>query len=199
VKATKAYIASLGTTGVLLAASILMLAVVSAVVAFDRWPGANAQSPLQTLVLDEKAPAIRVSATSNAASATRTAVPRAPRLALAPRRTATNIGGVGGQRFTGGSPAPSTGPAAPLPAVPPAVTKPLQPVEDTATPIFDSISNPGTTAGQIADGTQAVTDAAGVSIGRVSPDLGNALAGSGQTVSQAIRDVPLPDHVIPGH
>ena len=40
-KATKAYIASLGTTGVLLAASILMLAVVSAVVAFDAWPGAK--------------------------------------------------------------------------------------------------------------------------------------------------------------
>ena len=37
-RATKAYIASLGTTGVLLGASILMLAVVSAVVAFDHWP-----------------------------------------------------------------------------------------------------------------------------------------------------------------
>src|SRR2546423_710918 len=36
--ATKAYIASLGTTGVLLAASVLMLAVVSAVVALDPWP-----------------------------------------------------------------------------------------------------------------------------------------------------------------
>jgi hypothetical protein len=51
-KATKAYIASLGTTGVLLAASLLMLAVVSAVVAFDRWPGGAVANPVQTLVLD---------------------------------------------------------------------------------------------------------------------------------------------------
>ena len=50
-KATKAYIASLGTTGVLLAASLLMLAVVSAVVAFDRWPTGNVSARVQTLVL----------------------------------------------------------------------------------------------------------------------------------------------------
>src|SRR5438045_7217666 len=69
-KATKAYIASLGTTGVLLAASILMLAVVSAVVAFDRWPGAGAQAPVKTLVLADTPAAIRVGTHSTAPSAT---------------------------------------------------------------------------------------------------------------------------------
>ena len=48
-KATKAYIASLGTTGVLLGASILMLAVVSAVVAFDGWPNGRVSTRVQTL------------------------------------------------------------------------------------------------------------------------------------------------------
>src|SRR4051812_21488646 len=74
-KATKAYIASLGTTGVLLAASILMLAVVSAVVAFDRWPNGHVSTRVQTLILSEKPAAIRVnaSATGPSAIASRTA------------------------------------------------------------------------------------------------------------------------------
>ena len=175
-----------------------MLAVVSAVVAFDRWPGAKVSAPAQTLLLTDEAPAIRVSANSTAPSATpsRTAAARA--VAGAPRVT-PNVGGVGGQRFTGGTRTPSgAAPANPLPATPDP-TKALQPVQDTATPIFDSISNPGTTAGQVADGAQAVTDAAGVSVGRVSPDVGSAVTTAGQTASQTIREVPLPNGVIPGH
>lgn len=196
-KATKAYIASLGTTGVLLAASILMLAVVSAVVAFDRWPGDKYSNDVQTLVLTDKAPPIRVSARSAAPSATASRAPAVALRAVTPRIT-PDVGGVGGERFSGGS-APSAGaPANPLPAVPQDPAKALQPVQDTATPIFDSISNPGTTAGQIADGTQAVTDAAGVSVGRVSPDVGSAVTTGGQTVSQAIREVPLPNGLLPG-
>jgi hypothetical protein len=70
-------------------------------------------------------------------------------------------------------------------------------VQDTATPIFNSISNPGTTAGQIADGTQAVTDAAGGGVGRVSPDAGNTVTAAGQTVSQTVRALPVPDHLGP--
>jgi hypothetical protein len=175
-----------------------MLAVVSAVVAFDRWPGANVQGPVQTLVLDDKAPAIRVSANSNAPSATpaRTVAGRVPAGALAPHTT-FNSGGVVGQRFASrGVPAPSTGAPVAPPLVPKAPDVPPVPSPDN---IVESISNPGTTAGQLADGTQAVTDTAGVSVGRVSPDVGNAVVGGGQQVSQAIREVPLPDHVIPGH
>jgi hypothetical protein len=183
---------------VLLAASILMLAVVSAVVAFDRWPGGNMSTGVRTLVLTDRAPAIRVSATATGRSATPTRSAAARGVSGAPH--ATPNGGGGSQRLTGGSSAPATAaPANPAPALPPAVTKPLQPVQDTATPIFDSVSNPRTTAGQIADGTQAVTDAAGVSVGKVSPDVGSAVSGAGQAVSQTVRDVPLPDHVIPGH
>ncbi|HEX6715111.1 MAG TPA: hypothetical protein VF066_17100 [Thermoleophilaceae bacterium] len=198
-KATKAYIASLGTTGVLLAASILMLAVVSAVVAFDRWPGANVQGPVQTLVLDEKAPAIRVSASSSGQSATTAragAVARAVARGTAPRRI-SNGGGVAGERVT------SPGASAPVTAVPPVVAPVVPPVQPPQVPspdtVINSISNPDTTTSQIADGTQAVTDQAGVSVGRVSPDVGNAVTGTGQQVSQAVRDAELPAHVIPGH
>src|SRR3954463_1749502 len=120
-KATKAYIASLGTTGVLLAASILMLAVVSAVVAFDRWPGGSVQSPAQTLILSDKAPASRVTPTSTAPSLPR-AVTRAaaPRGAAAPRAVPNNVGG--GRRFTGARPGGGA-PAATTPATPPVLPK----------------------------------------------------------------------------
>jgi hypothetical protein len=196
-KATKAYIASLGTTGVLLAASLLMLAVVSAVVAFDRWPGSAVQNPAQTLLLEDKAPAIRVSANSTAPSATTAVrtVAGVPAAAVAPRAT-FNGGGVAGQRFTAPSTGAPTPAASPLPGVPKTPDVPQVPTPDN---VIDSISNPGTTAGQIADGAQTVTDQAGISVGKVSPDVGNAVAVTGQQVSQTIREIPLPNGVLPGH
>src|SRR5438128_1965419 len=159
-RATKAYIASLGTTGVLLAGSLLMLAVVSAVVAFDRWPGGNVTAPVQTVVLDDKPAAIRVSESSTAPSAV-----RAPaRLAAALRSTANAgpravvrtpaLGNVLGVRLRGTAP---TMPAAP-------VQKTVQNVQQTTYPLFEAVSNPGTTAGQIADGVQTVTDATGTGL-----------------------------------
>jgi hypothetical protein len=193
-KATKAYIASLGTTGVLLAASILMLAVVSAVVAFDRWPGANVQAPLQTLVLTDKAPPIRVSATSTAPSATR-ASRTARALSTGSARIRPNS--VGERLSTGlRSPVTTTAPDRPAATAPESPIKPPVEVADPP-PIFDTISNPGTTAGQVADGAQRITEDAGVSVGRVSPDVGNTVVVTGQQVSQTIREIPLPDNVIP--
>ena len=44
-RAGKAYISSLGTTGLLIASSLLLLAVVGAFVAFDRWPDSAAADP----------------------------------------------------------------------------------------------------------------------------------------------------------
>jgi hypothetical protein len=198
-KATKAYIASLGTTGVLLAASLLMLAVVSAVVAFDRWPGSNLQTQVKTLTLDDKAPAIRVSA--NASSRSASALARATTRtggATSPQRVTLNGGGVGGQRVTAGRPtAGATVPAVTAPAAPPLVPK----APDVPTPdnIVNSISNPGTTASQIADGTQAVTDTAGRSLTTLNPDVGGTVTQAGQAVAETVRAAPLPDHVVPGH
>src|SRR4051812_41654233 len=91
-KATKAYIASLGTTGVLLAASILMLAVVSAVVAFDRWPTGHVSTRVQTLVLSEKPAPIRVNARAAGVSPivpARSAATAAPIARVAPTGPAT--------------------------------------------------------------------------------------------------------------
>jgi hypothetical protein len=186
----------LGTTGVLLAASILMLAVVSAVVAFDRWPGGNLQTQVQTLALNEEAPAIRVSANATGRSAT--AAARAVRRTGASAVPRALVPNAGGPRFSGGRPA--TGSPAPAGGVAPAA--PLVPkTPDVPTPdnIVNSISNPGTTAGQIADGTQTVTDTAGRSLTQLSPDIGGTVTQVGQTAADAVRQVPLPDHLVPGH
>jgi hypothetical protein len=58
VRATRAYIASLGTTGVLIASSLLLLALVSAIVAFRGWPELEAAegSPPGMLVDQDRAP-----------------------------------------------------------------------------------------------------------------------------------------------
>jgi hypothetical protein len=51
VKAGKAYISSLGTTGLLVASSVLMLIVVGTIVGFDRWP-AGSQYGSDTVAID---------------------------------------------------------------------------------------------------------------------------------------------------
>jgi hypothetical protein len=65
--------------------------------------------------------------------------------------------------------------------------------------IVNSISNPATTAGQIADGTQAVTDNAGRSLTNLNPDVGGTVTQTGEVVAETVRALPLPDHVVPGH
>ncbi|MEA2425361.1 MAG: hypothetical protein QOH13_1771 [Thermoleophilaceae bacterium] len=198
-RATKAYIASLGTTGVLLGASLLMLAVVSAVVAFDRWPNGNVSTRVQTLVLADRPAPIRVSASAIGASATPAlralGVTGAPRAAGGAPNAAVRPFSPG----RGGSPAAQPPASNPLRTLPPAVAGPLEPVQQTGNQIIDSISNPGTTAGAVADGAQGVTDAAGVSVGRINPQLGGTVAGAGQTAAQTVRDLPLPQHLLPGH
>jgi hypothetical protein len=176
-KATKAYIASLGTTGVLLGASLLMLAIVSAVVAFNRWPSGTVSTRVPTLVIGERAAPISVNLGASAAA-------RAAALAAAGRGLApTGAGvlrGVAGERFAGGhTGAPATG--NPGPAVTPAL--PPSPIP---------IPQPDRVPGQLADQAQAVTNSAGSAAAAVSPPAGQAVAGGGQTAADTMRTLPLP-------
>jgi hypothetical protein len=54
VRATKAYIASFGTTGLLLASALLTLSVMSAFVAFNGFPGQDLQSPITPILVHER-------------------------------------------------------------------------------------------------------------------------------------------------
>ena len=52
-RTSRAYLASLGTTGVLIASGILLLVVVSALVAFRGWPGADLVDDVESLFVDD--------------------------------------------------------------------------------------------------------------------------------------------------
>ena len=96
---------ALGTTGVLLAASLTMLAMVSALVTFDAWPTRSGRASASQIQV-EPAPAAPV------VRAVRQ--PRTPTSALAARRSGSpGVGGRGGLRFGGGAVAQSGGGAAP--------------------------------------------------------------------------------------
>jgi hypothetical protein len=62
----RAYITSLWTTGILVASSILVLALTSAIVAFDRWPGNAAGAPVDRLTVAPPAPDSLVTSTGAA-------------------------------------------------------------------------------------------------------------------------------------
>jgi hypothetical protein len=53
-RATRAYITSVGTTGLLVASALMTLAVMSAFVAFNGFPGQDVEGPIGNLVLQEQ-------------------------------------------------------------------------------------------------------------------------------------------------
>jgi hypothetical protein len=96
---------ALGTTGVLLAASLTMLAMVSALVTFDAWPTRSGQASASQIQV-QPAPAAPVVRTVRHT--------RTPASVLAARRSGSpGVGGRGGLRFGGGAVAQSGGGAAP--------------------------------------------------------------------------------------
>src|SRR3954453_17003667 len=104
-RATRAYIASLGTTGVLVASSALLLVVVSALVAFNAWPGGDPISGLKGLVVNDDRSQLELTGPARAAA---DAAPAAAAVAAAPP-----AGTVAPARAAGGvaSPVPPTGAA----------------------------------------------------------------------------------------
>src|SRR4051812_4143026 len=81
VRATRAYIASLGTTGVLVASSALLLVVVSALMAFNAWPGGDPISGIKGLVVDNREPSLQLTGPARVAA---DAAPAAAAVAAAP-------------------------------------------------------------------------------------------------------------------
>src|SRR3954467_9346910 len=67
-RATRAYIASLGTTGVLVASSALLLVVVSALVAFNAWPGGDPIGGIKGLVVDDREPSLQLTGPARVAA-----------------------------------------------------------------------------------------------------------------------------------
>lgn len=186
-RASKAYIAGLGTTGVLLAASVALLFFVGALVGFDRWPGGNLGERVERVELRPGEQPIGLAdavAPGPAAPAAAGALPVAV-AAPAPAPPAVTLPGLPGAAPTPGGPGGGT-PAAPAPPA----GGPVTPVDDPDVPPLDP-REPGTARDVVADTTQRATAELGTAIGRVSPEAGELIGGIGGGLADQLRRLPL--------
>jgi hypothetical protein len=181
-KATRAYIASLGTTSLLVASSLLILVVVSALVAFNGWPGSGASDRTENIVVGGDENPFRVSgpaltaldAAPAAAAVAASAAPTSPAAGSAPGggggpgRSApapgSGGGGGGAPGGGGGSVLPGTG------AVPPV--------------------DVGQVGNNLANRTHETTDQVGKTVSPVSPQLGNTVSDTGKALSDIVSGLP---------
>ncbi|HEV2723301.1 MAG TPA: hypothetical protein VGV10_01590 [Thermoleophilaceae bacterium] len=205
-RASKAYIAGVGTTGVLVGSALLLLVVVSTLVAFQGWPGTGLEDDIESLVVDrpERQPVegpVRVAL--NAASAA-AAVAQAP----APRSAAAGGAGVAPPRGVVDARDASFVP--PLPVDPnrgegfrepdgevdpgdPQPPDPGPPRERGGLlpdrPLTAQVNEVTTGLGNT---TQSVTDGLGYTVGGLNPLLGNTVSDAGRALADLIRSLGQP-------
>lgn len=180
----RAYITSLGTTAILVASSLILLAVTSAIVAFDGWPGHSAAAAVDRVTV--KIPPVAaqpVAATTAGSTTTTSATFRAA--------SVTVVGGPGARRS-----APTSAPTAPVEQPVPGdqgATAGTAPVSDTsAAQRQSSASSPPGSTPRPGDPVRQTTDAAGDSIAPVSPAGAQAVVNAGEAVATAIDTVAPP-------
>jgi|RhiMethySRZTD1v2_1073278.scaffolds.fasta_scaffold24169_8 hypothetical protein len=188
-RATKAYIASLGTTGLLLAFSASLLVLVGTLFAFDAWPGDGIRDAVESvLVDDDEGDTARVAGPEQVAL---DAAPAAVAVAGGPGAGAPGGGGTGGGTGGlggggGGTTTPGggfgggggdTGGGGTIPD------------GGTSVPSAPSVDS-GEQTNQVADSTQELTGNLGDTVGQVSPDLGDTVSETGESLSDIVRDLP---------
>jgi hypothetical protein len=201
--ARKAYISSLGTTGLLIASALAMLIVVGALVAFDRWPSQAVAEAESVPVTGDAANASNRA--SEPRSFTRTGV-RARLTAISEKRSravlrqaAARAGRVEStvgpapavsEMIVSDLPAPNTDPSAPAPAAPaqqqasaPAPQTPAPP--DTTAPALPL--PPGSIAPATEDGLADATTQLGDTLGGLNSSLGETVRGTGTTTTGTIH------------
>ena len=178
-RATRAYIASMGTAAVMLVASLVMFAFVGTLVSFGAWPGLGAHEDVDTLLVESVT----------------TGTPEPLRISTRPRPAATTQAGAGeGVRRAAapGLPAASvplvTAPAgpvpqgqAPAPAVPqpagggtlPGTPAPSDPVERTTTELDNAV--------------ETVSEQLGEIVGEVGGQVDRTVDGAGQVTGGLLR------------
>jgi hypothetical protein len=189
-KATRAYIASLGTAGVLVASSALMLVVVSALVAFNAWPGGDPMKGLKGLVVGDNENSLKLSGPALVAA---NAAPAAGAVAAGPPAAAAGqptTGGPGGglanplRPPSGGAPTPGqpsrppSGTTAPAPARPPS-TLPATP----GPPNVEEVSR------GLGGTVEQVTGDLGKTVGGVNPQLGQGVSDTGKALSEIVQGI----------
>ena len=202
-RASRAYIAGFGTTGVLVGSALLLLVVVSTLVAFEGWPGTEFADDIGSLVVDEPdrlpvegpvqvalnaAPAAaavaQTPAPGSAAAAARALAGRArseARPGLPSIPTSTDAPDNGGFRDRtgdgGGGPPPE-----PTVQPDPGGLLPETPLSPQVNRLTDGLG----------DTTQGLTEGLGYTVGRLNPQLGQTLTDTGQTLSELVRSLGEP-------
>jgi hypothetical protein len=178
-RAAKAYITSLGTTGLLLCCSLLLLSVVGALVSFDAWPTTDTSVP-ETVAIGPAGPIAETRPAGSAGAvggvrADSAKRARRDRRAARTRRHAAAAGSGSGDRVISGLPAPESRPTA--------VRSPdagsAEPSGGAPAPTPQS--GPGTGG----DATRAV----GNVVSGVSPQAGEVVAGTGEAVGDSVGGV----------
>ena len=103
-RATKAYIASLGTTGLLLAFSASLLLLVGTLFAFDAWPGGGIRDAVESVLVDDDD-----GDTARVAGPEQVALDAAPAAVAVAGGPGTPGGGTGGLGDTVGQVSPDVG------------------------------------------------------------------------------------------
>ncbi|MEA2482452.1 MAG: hypothetical protein QOC55_399 [Thermoleophilaceae bacterium] len=166
---TRAYIASAGTAAVMLGASLAMLALVSAFVAFGSWPGTQGASDVNQVVLNE------VAKPTPKKVAVGTAAVRSARRAAAHRQVAQ-------ARMRSGAPA-ATRHGAPLPAGTPVARVP------SSTPGSASAPAAGSPAAPIQQQAQSITRNVGSTTQQVGQQVQNTVTNVQTQVNQVVDQV----------
>jgi len=199
--ARKAYISSLGTTGLLIAAALAMLIVVGALVAFDRWPSQAVAEAESVPVTGDAANASNragerrsfartsLPAGLTAISEKRSRAVLARAAARAGRVESTAPAPAVSETIVSDLPAPNTDPSAPAPAAPaqqqaPAAVPQTPQPPDTPPPAVTV--PPGSLAPATEDGLADATTQVGDAVGGLSPSLGDAVRGTGATTTGTI-------------
>jgi hypothetical protein len=187
-RASRAYIASLSTTAVLVAAAVLLLLVVSGLVAFRGWPGDAIVDGLESVVVDSDRPSAELTGPALVAA---DAAPAAAAVAAAPAdATPAGVPGAGAGGGGGGIDLPRVRP----PIDPPNVDTPSSgptPTSDT-TPPPPPDDEPPTLTGQLQNTTRETTRTLGGAVGQTSPSVGQTVTDTGRALSDLVVGLAPP-------
>ena len=211
-KASRAYIASLGTSGVLIASFLLLLAVVSAIVAFRGYPGEASNDGLDRLDVRGARQATAVRETARAASrpdreASATRRRDGVRAGRAAGRTVAvrdamglrGEGGVAGGRAGGGPTPGGDGAGSGSSGGGSAGGVPSLPVGGDGGGQLPQAPSAGDVVGGIGDAVDDATGGIGGNVGRAAPPLEAPVVETGEAVGGVIeRTAPAVDEVVGG-
>jgi hypothetical protein len=211
VKASRAYIAGLGTSGVLIGSFLLLLAVVSAIVAFRGAPGEASNEGLGPLDLSASRQASKATGEpgsagerdrGTAARGDRAGARGTKRRGLSAGTSGERGGGVGGERTAGGfaalgqgaGPANAGGGSAGGPVSGALGRLPIDPRRPTETPSAPSVGDVATGLG---DAVEDTTDSLGGVVGRALPPLEAPIVRTGETAAGVVHQAaPVVDQTV---